>query len=180
MVEGGSRDHRRRPARRRDGDRGAVLVEFGLIMPVFFLLVFGMIEFGMALNNQTSMRHGVREAVRRAVVAEVGSDSSCPIYGGGSPGADTVKLICLTKEEIGLSKDETRVRVEFPNSTYTPGDPIVICAERPMESVTGMFSGLLDGKVIQTEVEMRVEFPLDNLDTFGEQLADGRDWSWCS
>lgn len=49
-------------------DRGASLVEFALILPVFVVLIFGMITGGIALSQQNSVRNAVREASRFAAV----------------------------------------------------------------------------------------------------------------
>jgi len=43
---------RRRLARSAARDRGAAAVEFALLLPVLLLLVFGIIDFGRALNAQ--------------------------------------------------------------------------------------------------------------------------------
>ena len=46
------------------GDRGAAAVEFALILPVFLLLVLGMIEFARAYNVQISVTNAAREGAR--------------------------------------------------------------------------------------------------------------------
>ena len=57
---------RRRQAR----GRGQTLVEFALVAPVLFLLVFGIIEFGLLLHAYITMQHAVDEAARYAVTGE--------------------------------------------------------------------------------------------------------------
>ncbi len=44
-------------SRRRRRERGASLVEFALILPVFLMLLFGMITAGLALNDKQQMTH---------------------------------------------------------------------------------------------------------------------------
>ena len=53
---------------RHRADRGAVLVEFAIIVPIFFLLVFAVVEFGWAFYQQLDVRHGAREGARLAAV----------------------------------------------------------------------------------------------------------------
>jgi Flp pilus assembly protein TadG len=53
----------RRPHRGRD-QRGAVAVEFALIMPILLLLVFGIIEFGYMLNRSTVVNNASRDGAR--------------------------------------------------------------------------------------------------------------------
>lgn len=53
--------------RRRAGDgRGATLVEFALVLPVFAMLLYGMITAGLALNEKQQMTHATREGARYA------------------------------------------------------------------------------------------------------------------
>ena len=54
-------------------DRGAVAVEFALLLPLLLLIVFGIIDFGRALNAQITLTQAAREGVR---VASVGGTSA--------------------------------------------------------------------------------------------------------
>lgn len=56
-------------ARFRRHDGGQSLVEFALIVPIFLLLVIGVIEFGQAWNVKQAMVDAGREGCRVAVVA---------------------------------------------------------------------------------------------------------------
>ena len=60
---GGFRSTRAR-AQRQEG--GATLVEFALILPVFAMLLFGMITAGLALNDKQEITHATREGARYA------------------------------------------------------------------------------------------------------------------
>ncbi len=50
-------------------DRGAVIVEAAFILPILFLLIFGMIEIGGALKSYSSAANAVRAGGRMASVA---------------------------------------------------------------------------------------------------------------
>lgn len=50
--------------RGREPERGAALVEFALILPVFMALVLGMFTGGVAYNRKLSMTNAVREGAR--------------------------------------------------------------------------------------------------------------------
>jgi Flp pilus assembly pilin Flp len=52
---------------RRDQE-GAAAVEFALLLPLLVLLLFGMIEFGLAFNTRIQATNAAREAARQAVV----------------------------------------------------------------------------------------------------------------
>jgi len=49
-------------------EKGASAVEFALILPILVILVFGIIEFGIAYNNYISITHAAREGARLAAV----------------------------------------------------------------------------------------------------------------
>ena len=61
---------RRRPARRAPQDRGAAAVEFALLLPLLMLLVFGIVDFGRALNAQITLTQAAREGARMAALGE--------------------------------------------------------------------------------------------------------------
>ena len=67
---GNVRARRRQPGRT---DGGASLVEFALILPLFVVLIFGMITGGIALSQQNSVKNAVREASRFAAVSPTGT-----------------------------------------------------------------------------------------------------------
>ena len=48
--------------------RGAAVVEFAIIAPIMFMLVFGIIEFGRAMMVQQLLTNASREGARRAIV----------------------------------------------------------------------------------------------------------------
>ena len=66
-------------------ERGTALVEFALIAPLLFLLVFGVIEFGRALNYYNDLTQLSGQGARSAIVSRnpdgsaVGvANSDCP------------------------------------------------------------------------------------------------------
>jgi hypothetical protein len=59
--------------RRRRQRRGQAMVEFGLVLPLFILLVIGLIEFALAFNANLAVNFASREAA--LIAAESGNDS---------------------------------------------------------------------------------------------------------
>lgn len=59
---------RPRPRSPLRGERGAAAVEFAILTPLLFLILFGILEFGLAFLNVQSIRTGVREGGRAAAV----------------------------------------------------------------------------------------------------------------
>lgn len=56
---------------RRRKDRGQALVEFALVAPILFLLLFSVIQLGLLFGAQNGLVNGVREAARRAATYRV-------------------------------------------------------------------------------------------------------------
>ena len=55
---------RRPSADRRDRSRGQGLVEFAVSVPVFVMLLFGMLEFGFAFSHNLTLEYATREGAR--------------------------------------------------------------------------------------------------------------------
>lgn len=51
---------------RRDTERGQAMTEFALIAPLFFLILFGIIQLGFLLGGQNGLTNAAREAARYA------------------------------------------------------------------------------------------------------------------
>jgi hypothetical protein len=75
---------------RRSRRYGQALVEFALVAPVFFLLLFAIIEGGRFILFYQSLNNATREGARYAIVH--GSNSSCP--SGPMPPGDPTPLGC--------------------------------------------------------------------------------------
>ncbi len=52
------------PGRRHRDEAGATLVEFALILPVFAVMLFGMIQFGLAFTGWDQLRNAVQNSAR--------------------------------------------------------------------------------------------------------------------
>lgn len=49
-------------------ERGAVVVEFALVLPLLVIFVFGIVEFGRAYNAKIQLTSAVREGARTAAL----------------------------------------------------------------------------------------------------------------
>ncbi len=84
--------------------RGASAVEFAIIAPVFFLLLFGIIGCGLLFWTQVGLQHGAEMAARCATV----NPSVCPT---NNPAAITDYAV---RQALGLS---------LPPSTFAYSAP---------------------------------------------------------
>ena len=88
--------------KRRNKDRwkrGSSAVEFALALPVFFLLVIGIIEFGWYFFVQHTLQYATREGMRLALVGRQLTDPSGNVL---SREASIVKTI---RDEASLAVD---------------------------------------------------------------------------
>jgi hypothetical protein len=107
---------------RRRVDAGASLVEFALIVPVFLMLLFGMITGGLALNEKQQMTHATREGARYAATVPANQSFAPPITGW----ADAVETVLRERSvnSLGAAEDVCVSLVEgsFGSST----NPLVV------------------------------------------------------
>ncbi|MGN6131926.1 MAG: TadE/TadG family type IV pilus assembly protein, partial [Nocardioidaceae bacterium] len=95
-------------------ERGAVVLEFALIAPIILMILFGVLTWGLWLNDALNLRQGVREASRQGVVNVFGSTDSCGATYDITPSEDIKKLVCSTKESGKGLTGETYVKVLLP------------------------------------------------------------------
>jgi Flp pilus assembly protein TadG len=65
--------------RSRDAQRGQSLVEFTLILPLFIILLLGMVEFGTAYDHRNAMSYAVREGARVGASLGTGGTNSSTV-----------------------------------------------------------------------------------------------------
>ena len=68
---------------RRTGERGQSLVEFGILVPGFMLILFGLLEFGFLFSHHLTLEYATREGAR--VGAALGNGSPSAPCSGTSP-----------------------------------------------------------------------------------------------
>ena len=57
----------RNPLHRRRDEKGAALLEFALVIPLFVLVLYGLIAFGLILSAKNSITHASAEGARAAI-----------------------------------------------------------------------------------------------------------------
>ena len=62
---------RRRVACSAADERGSIMVEFAIVLPVLVLLTFGIIEFGAAFNASSTVAQGARAGGRTAAISSL-------------------------------------------------------------------------------------------------------------
>jgi hypothetical protein len=103
--------HRRtaRPFRgaARERSRGAVLVEATFITPIFLMLVFGIIEVGLAMNDSLALAHSVRAGTRVAsasgndLLADYGIIQSIKRESSALPEEQIIRIVVYRADKYG-------------------------------------------------------------------------------
>jgi Flp pilus assembly protein TadG len=112
-----------KPGRIWRDQRGATALEFALLAPLFFLLIFGIIGIGMVFWTQVGLQHGVQMAARCASVNTV----LCP-----NSDANAITAYA-TQQALGLS---------LPASTFAYSVPA--CGNQVSASYSFQFPTILN------------------------------------
>jgi len=128
-------------------ERGQGMVEFVLVLPIFLLLVFAIVDFGMGFHAWLTVTNSARE--------------------GASLGAvrGTQAQIVQRVQDTSDSLDPSNMTITVTNAQGTPGESIVVDVDydytliTPLDSVLGMVSGGSVGPSItfSSSADMRLE-----------------------
>jgi Flp pilus assembly protein TadG len=105
------------PSGRCARDRGAVAVEFALLLPVLLLLVFGLVDFGRALNAQITLTQAAREGVRLAALGQPNVISRTQAAATGLSPVTVTVTSCAAGAGLGVN---AVVQTSYSFSFITP------------------------------------------------------------
>lgn len=117
--------------------RGAALVEFAIVAPLFFLIVFGIIEFGRAIMVQQVLTNASREGARLAVL-----DSTTPTA------SEVTSKVTDYLARAGISGAIVTINPTEPTSAKY-GEPVTVTVKIPFGSVSWLPSPMFLGKTTQ-------------------------------
>ncbi|MCB1027752.1 MAG: pilus assembly protein [Microthrixaceae bacterium] len=168
-------------------------MEFAMVAPVLFLLLFGIIDFGVVYSRQLGVRTSTREVTRKAVIGQFGGDPSCVMTGLTPSTNEPLKeIICSIKSDIPIDAADVRVQVMFVDSNgdgtadHTHYDDLMVCTMAQMHSATGFFGPVLNSNAHKARLTMLLEKAPDikpsipTLVAGGEAPLTGQDWAFCS
>ena len=92
--------------RRRPGDRGAVAVEFALVLVPLVMLVFGIITSGLAFGQVIATTNAVREGARFGATLEYDADWSTKVQSRTAElafGDLNTSDVCVQLVEVGVT-----------------------------------------------------------------------------
>ena len=77
--------------------RGVTAIEFGLVLPVLLLFVFGLIDFGRAIWVQTTLNYAVEYAARCGAIDIRTTDSTRTCYSNLATDPTQIKAYAVTQ-----------------------------------------------------------------------------------
>jgi Flp pilus assembly protein TadG len=167
-----------RPSRRFLGsERGTALVEFALIAPILFLFLFGIIEFGRALNYYNDLTQLAGQGARAAIVSR-NPDGSAVGTANADCAATNQSIQCQIAKSypsdnelkngisvcLGTLQSDNSIAT---NTTPSVGQPVTVRTEMTYHFLTSFF-GFATIKLSSTQTE-RLEAP----PTWGEGNISG-------
>lgn len=134
---------------RKARDHGSVAVEFALVVPALLLIVFGLIDFGRALNAQISLTGAARDGARLAALGYSNGQVQTRVA-AAAPSLSSVTVTVAQSCPPGAGPTaDAQVDVSYSFSFITPigavfnfvggsglGAPIVLTAQGVMPCET--------------------------------------------
>lgn len=121
---------------RRREERGAVMVEFALILPVLLMLLVGIIEFGRAYNTTVSMQGAAREGARELALRRSSAEVDTAVHNA----APSVDIDAIAQTPCPATGDgEARVVL---TESFTFGIPFVDLGTKDLTATGVMRCGL--------------------------------------
>ena len=125
-------------------ERGTAVVEFALVAPILFLLVFGVIEFARILNAYNDLTQLAGQGARAAAVSvnpdgtAVGA-SSGTIDDADCGGAGTHSIQCQLSRFYAKQDSLTGVNVCIPSLPSGIGQPVTVKTSYVYNFSVGLF-----------------------------------------
>ena len=135
-------------ARRKNGEKGQALVEFTLLVPIFLLLLFAIVDFGMGFHAWITVTNSAREGARLGAVSAAQTDIVDRVY-----------------QTADLPNESTQMTVTVTNAQGQPGESVVVAVDydydliTPLAGLVQFFSGNVIGPTLtfSSTAEMRLE-----------------------
>jgi Flp pilus assembly protein TadG len=101
---------------RMKNEQGQTMTEFALVLPILIVLLFGIIQFGIAFNNYVTLTDAVRAGARKAAVSRNLSDP-----------AGACKAAVLAAAD-NLDKTDLSTNLSC-SSTWAPASDVTVTAD---------------------------------------------------
>jgi Flp pilus assembly protein TadG len=134
--------------RRKNGEKGQALVEFALIVPIFLILLFAIVDFGMGFYSWITVTNAAREGARLGAVLATQQEIEDRVY-----------------ESVNLPDEATKMNVTVTNAQGEPGESVAVQVDydydliTPLAGLVQFVSGDTLGSTLtfSSTAEMRLE-----------------------
>ena len=109
---------RRRTDKGQRDEKGQALVEFTLLVPIFLILLFAIVDFGMGFHSWITVTNSAREGARLGAVQ-----------------ATTAQIIVRVQDTSDLINEDTKMTVTVGCGPSSDPPPTGTCPSQPGESV---------------------------------------------
>lgn len=131
----------------KSGERGQSLVEFALVAPIFLMLVFAVVDFGMGFHAWITVTNSAREGARLGAVQ-----------------ADATQIETRVRDTAD-TLDQAKLTVAITNAQGSPGDSVVVDVDyqydliSPLAGIVSFLTGDVIGPTLNlsSTAEMRLE-----------------------
>jgi len=142
---------RRRTEKGQRGEKGQALVEFALLVPIFLILLFAIVDFGMGFHSWITVTNSAREGARLGAVQ-----------------GTTLQIETRVRDTATLINEDTNMTVTVTNAADNGGDPgesVVVQVDydydliTPLASLVAFLTGDIIGPTLElsSTAEMRLE-----------------------
>jgi hypothetical protein len=130
------------------------MTEFALVLPVFVLVIAGLLSFGRVFFYWIEANHLANETARWAVVDRNPYRNACPPPAAvtGAAGCQSLQQHARDASSTEFQKD-VKVCIDFPNG-QSVGQPVRVRVQKPFSLVPILNAGTI---TLRGTSEMRVE-----------------------
>jgi len=133
--------------RKGEGEGGQSLVEFALVLPIFLLVLFAIVDFGMAFHAWIAVTNSAREGARLGAVR--------------GPATEVEQRVRDTAGTL----DQENLTVTVTNAEGDPGDSVIVDVSyayslmTPVADILALVSGgtISDSLTLSSTADMRLE-----------------------
>ena len=130
-----------------EGEGGQSLVEFALVLPIFLLVLFAIVDFGMAFHAWIAVTNSAREGARLGAVRGSTTEIEQRVW-------DTTGTL-----------EQGKLTVTVTNAEGDPGDSVIVDVSyayslmTPMADLLALISGgtISDSLTLSSTADMRLE-----------------------
>lgn len=87
--------------------KGVEILEFALVLPMFLLLIFAVVDFGLCFFAQHTLQYATREGVRLALVGRILNDAS------GNPMTREASIVKAIRDNAAVAVNPNAVQISI-------------------------------------------------------------------